>query len=408
MISRFYVICAICKTHHTLRVQIGYGNEQRHRFPCDHCNEPISFNLVAGKVEAAGADLTDLVLDAEGKTSYQYLSPDFVADSADTKNPTYFGSFELMRAVMNTPQAKKALAKLRPGRMPREGREGWFALSNALPDWARLQVCWRLERSSKYFLAAKNLSSLDPEARTSSWLAAVRLGHRLFGANDSLLTEAREILAQNSSQASRLVMEYEYNWTSEFSEAEYQIFSDFFKRWDAFSQVYLYVQHELQMPPDPAATSVDFEHVRGFYSTAQEFFAKQISLLTALNNIKAGRSFDELSQISLKKYFNTDNAKRCENFKDNAVFCRAASEYDSGLRNAEAHNWLRATAETRQLRYMQGGNGAIVELRYVDYLQKSMLLFQQICHLMQLEIILKNMALKRASRLLIKPQASFI
>jgi len=406
MISRFYVICAICKTHHTLRVQIGYGDEQRHRFPCDHCNEPISFSLLLGKVEAAGADLTDLVLGTDGKTSYQYLSPDFVADSADAKNPKYFGSFKLMDAVMDTPQAKRALAKLRRGHAPHEGHEGWFALSNALPDWERLQVCWRLERSGKYFLAGKYLSLLDPEARTSSWFAAVRLGHRLFGTNEGLLIEVRKVLAQNASEASRLVMEHAYKWTSEFTEAEHQVFSEFFKRWDAFSQVYLYVQHDLQMPRDPAATSVDFEHVRGFYSMAQEFFAKQIGLLTALNNIKTGRNFDQLNKISLEKYFNTDNAKRCENFQENAIFCTAASEYDSGLRNAEAHNWLRATAKTQHLRYMQGGNGAVVEMRYVDYLQKSMQMFRQICHLMQLESILKNMALQSASRLLLKRQTS--
>jgi hypothetical protein len=403
MIKRYYVICAICKTHHTLRVQVGYGEEQKHRFPCHHCNEPITFNLLPGKIETAGAEPTDLATGADGETSFQYLSPDFVADSADARNPTYFGSMEIMKSFTKKVITKKRLTELWRRGMIDEGREGWFALSNAQPDWATLQVCWRLERSGKYFLAGKNLSLLDPEARTSSWLAAVRLGHRIFGANDGLLTEVRQILAQSSSEASRLVMEHGYRWASDFSESEYQVFSEFFKRWDAFSPVYLYVRHDLKMPRDPAATSFDFEHIRGFYSMAQEFFAKQVGLLTALNNIKAGRPFDQLNKISLEKYFNTDNAKRRDNLQDNSIFFAATSEYDSGLRNAEAHSWLRATAETQHLRYMQGGDGAVVELRYVDYLQKSLLMFRQICRPMQVENILKDMALKSASRLLLKP-----
>jgi hypothetical protein len=401
MISRYYLTCAVCKTHHTLRVQIGYGDEQRHRFQCHHCNEPIAVGLLSEKIEVAGAHLTDATKGADGQTSYQYLSPDFVADSAKARDPMYFGSMDLMGSLLKTPKVQKYLAKRHKGQLP---PDSWFALSNAVPDWEKLQVCWRLERSGKYFLAVENLALFDREAGTSSWLAAVRFGHRLFGANENLLTEARKLLKQNDTEASRLVVEHGYRWTPDFMESEFQVFNEFFKRWDAFSQVYLYVQNNVLMPRVPTATSVDFEHVRGFYLSAQEFFAKQIGLLTALSNIGAGRSFDRLNHISLEKYFSTDNAKRRDNFQHNASFWSATSEYDSGLRNAEAHNWLKASAETQRLHYLQSGNGAIVELRYVDYLQKSVLLFRQICHLMQLEALLRRVSLQGAYKLLSAPQ----
>jgi hypothetical protein len=401
MISRFYVNCAVCKTHHTLRVQIGYGDEQRHRFQCHHCNEPIAFGLLRGNAEASGAQLTDASVGADGKTNYQYLSPDFVADSESARNPRYFGSMELLSKLLKTPGAKKALAKLPTQPLP---DVGWFALSNALPDWGKLQVCWRLERSGKHLLAVENLELLDRDAGTSAWLAAVHLGHRLFGANEALLTEARGLLVQHTAEGSRLVLEHGYHWSADFMEAEFQVFGEFFKRWDAFSQVYLYVQSGITMPRNPVATSIDFEHVRGFYASAHEFFAKQIGLLTALNNIKSGRSFDRLGQISLEKYFTTDNAKRRDNYKDNAGFWSASSEYDSGLRNAEAHNWLKANSETQSLGYAKDGDHAVVTLRYVDYLQKSVLLFQQICHLMQLEALLRNAALQSAYALLRTPK----
>ncbi len=401
MISRYYATCTVCKTHHTLRVQIGYGDEQRHRFQCHHCNEPISFALLSEKIEITGAHLTDSDVGADGKTNYQYLSPDFVADSENARKPMYFGSMELMRNLIKSTHAQKSPTKRQKGHLP---EVDWFALSNAVPDWEKLQVCWRLERSKRHMLAVENLALFDRSAGTSSWLAAVRFGQRLFGTHESLLAEARKLLEQNASEASRLVVEHGYRWTPDFMEAEFQVFSEFFKRWDAFSQVYLYVQNNILMPRDPSATSVDFEHVRGFYSSAQEFFAKQIRLLTALNNIKSGRSFDSLNQISLQKYLDSDNAKRRDNFKDNASFWSATSEYDSSLRNAEAHNWLKANSEKQILHYLHGGNGAVVNLRYVDYLQKSVLLFRQICHLMQLEALLRNAALQEAYKLLHAPQ----
>jgi hypothetical protein len=403
MISRNYVICATCQTHHTLRVQLGYGDEQRHRFLCHHCNEPISFNLLKDKIETLGGHLTKSESGADGKTTYQYLSPDFIADSNKARDPMYFGAMDLMRQLVDRPKVRTALSKLPSGQ---PSQVAWFALSNASPDWEQLQVCWRLERSGRHFLSIEKLQAFDHEAGTSPWLAAVRLGHRLFGANESLLTASRSALKKNEKEASRLVTEYIYTWAAEFAESEFQIFSEFFKRWDAFSQVYIYINTGVGMPRVPTATSIDFEHVRGFYSLAQEFFANQLRILTTLNNIIAGREFDQLGQISLLKYMRTDNAKRRENFRENPIFSAGTAEYDSALRNAEVHNWLRANSESQTLQYMQGGTGQVVNLRYVDYLHKSVVLFQQICHLMQLEALLRKMALLSARQLLQPPSTA--
>ena len=396
MISRYYVICDVCKTHHTLRIQIGYGDEQKHRFNCHHCNEPVAFAFKSTGIEVTGATLTNDPQGGDGKTSYQYLSPDFVADSARARDPRYFGSLELMRAMVKKPEIAEAmrdLPRLQPQEMP------WFALANAYPDWTELQVCWRLERSGRYTLMSDRIDALDPEADGSAWFAAVNLGHRMFDADAELLDDVTEILKAHPDASARLVREYAYCWNADLAESEFTVFSEFFKRWDAFSQVYVYVKNDLPLPNDPTATSYDFEHVRGFYSLAQESFSKQLRTLTALNNIKAGRSFDMLGQISLEKYGTSDNAKRRDNFKGNSTFTRNADEYDSSLRNAEAHNWIRADAQTHKLLYLQGGTGATVTLRYVDYLSKSVRLFQQVCRLMQVEYLLKTAALSDAYRL---------
>lgn len=396
MISRYYVICDVCKTHHTLRIQMGYGDGQKHRFNCHYCNEPITFNFMSRGIEVTGAALTTNPQGADAKTTYQYLSPDFVADSARTRDPNYFGSLEIMSALAKKPESAEAMRDL-PHHSTRD--MPWFALANASSDWGELQVCWRLERSGRYALMSDRIDALDPEADGSAWFAAANLGHRMFDADPELLDDVVEILKKNAVECGGLVCEYAYRWATDLAEGEFAVFSEFFKRWDALSQVYLYVKNELPLPDDPVATSYDFEQVRGFYSLAQEFFSKQVRTLTALNNVKAGRSFDMLGQISLEKYMTSDNAKRRDNFKSNEVFFRSADEFDSGLRNAEAHNWLRADAQTHMLHYQQGGNGTLVTLRYVDYLNKSVRLFRQICRLMQVEYLLKSAALARAYQL---------
>lgn len=396
MISRYYVICGVCKTHHTLRIQMGYGGEQKHRFTCHHCNEPIAFEFNSRGIEVTGATLTSDPQGADAKTTYQYLSPDFVADSARARDPRYFGSMEIMSALADKPEIAEAMRNL-PRHRPRE--IPWFALANASSDWSELQVCWRLERGGHYALMADRIDALDPEADGSAWFAAVNLGHRMFDVDTDLLNEVTEIIKANPVESGRLVCEYAYRWAADLAEGEFTVFSEFFRRWDAFSQVYLYVKNDLHLPGDPAATSYDFERVRGFYSLAQEFFSNQVRTLTALNNVKAGRSFDMLGQISLEKYMTSDNAKRRDNFKLNDFFFRNADEYDSGLRNAEAHNWLRADSKTHLLHYQQGGNGSPVTLRYVDYLNKSMHIFRQICRLMQVEYLLKSAAQASAYQL---------
>src|SRR5690606_15069390 len=107
-----------------------------------------------------------------------------------------------------------------------------------------------------------------------------------------------------------------------------------------------------------------------------------------LNNIRQGRSFDSLEKITLARYRSTDNARRRDNFLGNDVFANVSREYDSSLRNAEAHNWVTLSADGQTITYKQGGDGAPVNVRYALYLRKSVELFRQICRLVQVEYLL--------------------
>lgn len=280
--------------------------------------------------------------------------------------------------------------------------EKWIALTDAPLDWEILQRAWRLTRGGSHYLAARQLTQLlrrDGEMTVSAWFAVLDFTDRLFGTDSKLMNSVLELRTNYPREFSRLAMTYEYEWKADLHEGQFQVFGNFFKHWSALSQVYLYVQAGIGLPEKPVATSVQYEDLRGFYAVAQEFYASQLVLLTSLHNIKMGRPFDKLENISLDKYRVTDNAKRRDNFLSDPVFSKVSSEFDSCLRNAEAHNWISAEPCGHILSYKQGGRGVVVRLGYVSYLFKCMCLFKQICFLMQVEYLLAQAALADARQL---------
>lgn len=375
---------------------MGYGAEQSHRFPCHSCKEPITIELPSekngGRLVLTGATIAD----QSEKTEYQYLSPDFVADTEKARNPLYFGAFELMEKLHDAAGADAIEEASRSG-------ETWIALTDAPTDWQILQRSWRLARSGNHHLASaqlKQLAASDEEMAITTWTAVLEFTDRLFGTDQGLMESVLDLREKHPREFARLVMAYEYEWQGGLREAQFQIFGEFFKRWDALSQVYVYVQAGIELPAKPVATSVNYEGIRGFYALAQEFYSSQVVLLTSLHNIKVGRPFDELQNISLEKYRSTDNAKRRDNFVSDTVFAAVSTEFDSGLRNAEAHNWISIEPNGHTLTYKQGGTGAEVRLEYVLYLFKCMSIFKQICLLMQVECLLAQAAQADARQVL--------
>jgi hypothetical protein len=375
---------------------MGYGSGQSHRFPCHSCKEPITIELLSenngNRLVLTGATISE---QAE-KTEFQYLSPDFVADEEMALNPLYFGAFELMEKLHDAVGDDAIKGASRPG-----GR--WMALTDAPADWQILQRSWRLARGGNHYLAVEQLKpspASDEEMAIGTWPAVLKFTDRLFGTDRRLMDSVLDLRDKHPREFSRLVMAYEYEWQGWLREGEFHIFGEFFKRWDALSQVYLYVQAGIELPAKPMATSVNYENIRGFYALAQEFYASQVVLLTSLHNVKVGRPFDKLQGISLEKYRSTDNAKRRDNFASDFAFSAVSAEFDSALRNAEVHNWISLHPDGHTLTYKQGGTGADIRLEYVLYLFKCMSIFKQICLLMQVEYLLIQAAQVEARQLL--------
>lgn len=284
MIHRHYLTCDVCQTHHTLRIQIGYSSEQSHCFPCHTCDEPITIEFPSKKNGERMVMKGAAIAAPATKTEYQYLSPDFVANKENAWNPLYCGSFDLMHRLIEAVGDNSVVDVDPPS-------DTWIALTDAFSDWQILQRSWRLTRSGNHYLATEQLAQLsvrDEEMAVTLWPSVFDFTSKLFGTDLGLMESVLDIHNNHPEEFSRFVTKYEYDWKDNLREGEFKVFGDFFKCWDAFSQVYLYVRAKIPLPETPIATSVNYDGVSGFYALAQEFYASQLILLTGLNNIKSG------------------------------------------------------------------------------------------------------------------------
>ncbi|MDX8122345.1 hypothetical protein SKZ59_11205 [Janthinobacterium sp. GMG2] len=168
------------------------------------------------------------------------------------------------------------------------------------------------------------------------------------------------------------------------------IISEYFEHFSEFSKTYLYSHFETNLPDQATTSSGDFEKVKKFYATCYEFYASAITIFTCANNIKNDRKYNQLRNIDFKKYLESDKSKRKENFKENEIFSNFSIEFDSTIRNASFHNWIRLNDDHTTIEFRSGGTGELQSMTYAEYLNKCSKLFFQICQLFKIELALTS------------------
>jgi hypothetical protein len=392
MIVRQYIKCATCGYAHIARIQIGSSKRQEHMFPCYGCKEPIKvaldldhentkfeFHLVENAVK------NDC---EEGKPIY--MSPDFVADSDKIDQELYFGSFDFMKAV-----GFKRLEKIM--KLPGESIEPSFRV---IDEWQSIKKIWRLDDSKQYQIASKLNGEFarkhgitEGTLRENTWAFV----NAMFEASDALRQEIRGIGKSNQAEFLRFISFYQTHLRVAHRRSYFDVSSDYFDNFTEHSQVFAYVRTDTELPNKAKTTSVDFNSVKSFYAKAYEFFAGAICILTCLNNIKAGRKFDQLEKITLSKYLETDKAKRRDSIMDNKVFADATLEFDSKVRNASYHNWFFMRDDHQTIEYRSGGTGALETMTYTEYLMRCGKMMRQIFNIFSIELEFDEFACEMAA-----------
>lgn len=386
MIVRGYIKCSTCDYPHMPRVQVGIEPSQIHAFNCLNCNEPIKLSLNAknGPFKVSLVPLENCEEIGETECTPVYLCADFMAHPEQINERLSFPSMNLHHQVFNSPKVFEMMERAASSEAPTH---------KIFDDWLAIEKIWRLEKSDKHIIAKPLISKFAKEhERQDSNLSEILWSflNSVFPLKAELRLELKSIIQINPSEFRTFLKFYKKELKQHHRRSQFDIMSGYFKAYDQHSQLMIYIRLGTPLSNIGKATLVEFDKVRSFYASAYEFFAGAIAIYTCLNNIKEGRTYDQLKNITLKKYLETDKAKRRESILTNSVFASATVEFDSIIRNGSFHNWFFLQSDNETIEIRSGGTGALKQITYTEYLYHCGMMFKQFCQLFILELELEK------------------
>lgn len=377
-----------------LRIAIGDAKRQPHHVACRNCGEELEVVLTLGTGSGEGAfscSENAAFCDEDTKALVVNLDPNFVIPKDQANSPLSFPRLEQMRMMVKAIEARGVsldqMARASRERGPTFPTE-WTHLKKAigLETRGKSKLSRReIDTSSALFYEGERLDSLD------DWL--IRFLRRLVGPDDDKLfekisKEAERVIA--SKDATGMMKHYFADLRTARRDAYFAILTDFFRSYSEFSQVLYRVRLGAAPPENAAAGSTNFENVKTFYGDAFETFAGLVELFTMLNNLDAGREYDQGERLTLKKYRELDNASKFNPFAGNAAFTGLCVEIDNQIRNASHHRGIKLSADRDTVLYRagKGGTGEEQSMTYVTYLDRCVRIFMQILVLLCVEIMM--------------------
>jgi len=396
LIIRSAVACETCSQVTTVRIGMGQGIRQEHTIQCSKCSEPISFGMNVdyenlGTEVFAIENCSIVPSPAPGtgpvvNVDANFAIPENMADQDFT--------FHRLNQMQEMVEAAKAFGPLPTAKFdPNAPRRPYSDFSS---EWKQLKKAASLMANGHSKLALRRMKEASEEHYSNQPLDSVSdwfirftmklLGRKYQSRFKAVLKEFSEI--RENHDVGPLFEHYEANMVEDRFVRYREIFTDFFSRYEQFSQVIFRAALDLKLSDDLVASSVQFDAVKSFYGDAFEVFAGNVDLLAMMNNVKSGRDYDQFKELTLDKYLKLDNSSKFNPFADNAVFAELCEERDNQLRNASHHKGFRIDGEGRKITYRagKGGTGETQEISYAEYLFRSVNLFLQICVLVCIEL----------------------
>lgn len=393
MIVRYTLACSICKHAITLRIQVGHRPYQEHAFQCPECGEDISIGMHCD-ARNASVEICEIenveASDEEG--TIVNLSPDFTIAEEDLHKDRVFPSLQHAHAFFGAqqrfgfdPSDTITLEELRKRALNFRG----------FPEnWNVVKTAWSLTAKGKEHLAAQHLAKYVSQKFDGPY----KLNFVLFDFCCRFLNRGRYYLFDQASDlaasiAKKHVSEFQRFRHYYISEVHadnlaryYDVFCEYFACYGDFGQAVMFVQNDMEMPPDHQATSIAFAKTKSFYGNAFEALTENIAVLACLNNIDQNRSYNQFQSMDLSKYMKIHKAKRAEPFKETQQFYALAKPLDSTLRNASHHGSMRLLPGGRNIEFRSGGTGALQRMTYREYIEKCNEIMISCCALLALEL----------------------
>lgn len=375
MVIRGWGKCATCDHPHTLRAGVGIEMHQEHYFDCGKCGSSIT---VAVKTDAPRAWFTaeenfSLTQSEQDNSSLINLHPNFAFTEAEYHSPMSFVSLE---------QGSKIIPHVRPttGKYQND-LAGTFEIPNCKDIWSLVKRAVvfdamdekhkQLERLHSDFLRQRQKYRPETTAENTDEMLIGFFTDLLYPKITNILKPAIALvhnLKQNYPQEMRRFSDY-YNaeLKEERTAAYLNTFSDYFRYHGQFTQLLSHARLDDDNIQDHIISSKSFDQVKLYYGQVFEVLTTAISTLAALNNISAGRPYDQFEAMSWSKYTkDVEKAKRAKPFETVPEFSAFTDCLDSTIRNGSHHASIWRDGE--KVIYRSGGSGARREVPYSSYI----------------------------------------
>jgi len=378
---------------------MGHETRQTHRFPCVNCGEDmvvalnVDYQALAHWTEAVeNAEFADEVPDAP----IMNVDANFIVPENERHADFAFPRLTQLRErnkVAEKHGSLISLADVPPGMLGQRP----YRRPDYAEEWHLLRKAWSLHRRGRDHLARQKLEAAsallykaDPLHDLLDWLwrFVLFIGQPHYEAPFRAAIEVIRPLLRKPEFADFVA--YYNGIASDRGDRYFELMKAYFEDYGDFGQVHFHVAKGLEVPGGNVASSVDFDATRMFYGNTFEAFASSVDILAYLNNMLAGRPFNQFEKLTQKEYLKLDKASRFDAFAGVSAFAALCEERDNQLRNASHHGGMKLDHKTQMIRYRAGKGGSGVEQRvgYATYLARSAKLFLQAMTLLRLEVMM--------------------
>lgn len=395
MIVRHYIECETCGHTHILRIQVGHSPYQEHSFHCSGCGEDIVVGMhcypETGSVEINEVE-NAIRCKGISEGTIINLSPEFPIHPDDLHRDLVFPSMEHMHRLAEA-QGSLGVKPISFSSI-KEARQHALNTPSYPEMWAVVKKGWSLSNRGKEELASKQLQKYPaPNYSDPPRLNYVLFdfcGHFLMPGRYSLFEDAANMVANTSRQYpheyQKFISYYIENLEKDNLSRYFDVFSEYFKCFNDFSQTLMFSQHNIALPEEFEATSYAFSKTKLFYGNAFEALTSNIIVLACIGNITNGRKFDEFKTMNLAKYQTINKANRANPFDEIEEFTRITKCLDSTLRNASHHGAASLSSNGKKIEYRSGGTGARHTMPYKAYLDLCNEIMLSCCALLSIEL----------------------
>ena len=379
MVIRYLIRCSTCYHHLTLRIGVGHSPYQVHAFLCPECNEEITIGMkVDFEKTTAEPGCVENCQPGEEEGDIIILEPHFVIDNdavATDRSFPWMEQFEYIKEYrkLNLPNFSDINGPLMFDAYNQLG-----GITYITEIWKIVKKGWSLYNNERYDLSQKALQEYKKYGYEGEITINEILAHFcqaiLFPGKIKLIQAAGKCISKavklNKPELVKFKDYYINNLQKDHFERYFEVLNDYFKDYSEYDQTILYIKNNAPIPDGCIATSTGFRSTKMFYGNCYEAYTSNLSILACLNNIVNGREFDQFNQMTLKKYFTINKARRGQSFEDNADINIFLECLDSTLRNASHHGATKLTKHRRYIAYRSGGTGETREISYSKYLEK--------------------------------------